>query len=60
MKRVILLLVLMNGLFVCGADKDFVKGTLTDILVGQRTVGVPSGNGTVIAQHNLFGFCQNR
>jgi hypothetical protein len=36
-------------------DRQFVKGTLTNVAVGQRMAGIPTQNGgTFIAQHNIF------
>lgn len=54
MKRILLFMLMLATVLAVAADKDWEKGTLVDVSVGQRTTGVPSGNGTLIAQHNVF------
>lgn len=53
LKRILAFVVLLSVAAVC-AEKSYVKGTLVNITVGKRTVGVPSNGGTLIAQKDLF------
>jgi len=56
MKLVMLSLVLLAAVGIAqAATKQYVKGTLTDVSIGQRTVGMPTPlGGTMIAQHDIF------
>jgi hypothetical protein len=36
------------------ANKEYTKAILLDITVGEGTVGVPAGQGTLIVQHKVF------
>lgn len=56
MKRVFVICMLVSTIMYAGdkTEKGYVKGILVEVTVGQRTTGVPAGQGTIIAQHNVF------
>lgn len=54
MKRAVILLMVVPVLVFGAANKEYKKAMLLDITVGQGTVGVPAGQGTLIVQHKVF------